>query len=70
MAQWLIDHTPESVLGVIMGLLTYFVKKRDKKIDELESRMNEMPFIYAMKEDVKEIKSDIKDIKNYLMEDH
>ena len=68
MEQWFIDHAPEGLVTAVLALLAYFVKRRDAKIDEIERKMHQMPFVYAMKDDVKEIKDDVKQIKNYLME--
>jgi cell fate (sporulation/competence/biofilm development) regulator YmcA (YheA/YmcA/DUF963 family) len=44
------------------------VKRRDKTIDDIEEKIDQMPFVYAMKDDVKEIKSDVKDILKHLID--
>jgi len=68
MEQWLSQHLAEGVLGGLLAWLGYNVRRRDKKVDDIEKKIDQMPFVYAMKEDVSEIKQDVKDILRYLME--
>lgn len=67
MESWIIAHIPEGVVSVLLGWIGYTIKQRDARIANIEGKISEMPFVYAMKDDVKEIKSDVKDIKNHLM---
>jgi len=67
MEEWLVKHGVQGVLTGFIVWLGYLVKRRDKTIDGIEEKIDQMPFVYAMKDDVREIKSDVKDVKNYLM---
>lgn len=62
------QHFPEAVVTFVVGWLAYMVKRRDKRIDGIEDKIDQMPFVYAMKDDIKEVKDDVKDIKKFLME--
>ncbi len=64
---WLVNHMPAGALAAVLGWLGYSMKRRDKRMDDIQGRIDEMPFVYAMKDDVHEIKVDIKDIKKHLM---
>lgn len=67
MEQWLAQHLPEGVLGLVLAWVGYMVKRRDKRMDVIENKIDQMPFVYAMKDDIKEVKEDVKEIKNHLM---
>lgn len=67
MESWIVAHIPEGIVTALLGWIGYAVKQRDAKIDSIEKKIEQMPFVYAMKDDVKEIKSDVKEIKNHLL---
>jgi len=67
MEQWLNNHGIDVILAGFLAWIGYIVRRRDQKMDHIEDKIDQMPFVYAMKDDVREIKSDVKDIKNHLM---
>lgn len=67
MESWVIAHIPEGIVTGLLAWLGYSIKRRDNRIDEIEDKIDQLPFVYAMRDDMVEIKSDVKDIKNHLM---
>lgn len=47
------------IVGTILGLLTYFLKKTDTKVDENQKEVSRIKKDYATKEDLKDAKMEL-----------
>ena len=61
------------IVGTILGLLAYFLKKTDTKVDENQREVNRIKKDYATKDDLKDIQTEMGENQkevNYIKQDY